>query len=137
MLAESRTSGIVPSQTPPPHTNQQSGLPHPGEYLRLCPLLRNRRPETKNGPNERTNQNSRKIQLSNKVIANLPDAEFKTPVIRMLIEMVEYGCKIEGKVKVMQSKIEGNVQGINSDGKETRTQINGLEQKEEINIQPE
>ena len=78
-----------------------------------------------------------KIQLSDKEIANLPDAEFKTPVIRMLIEMVEYGCKIEGKVKVMQSKIEGNVQGINSDGKETRTQINGLEQKEEINIQPE
>ena len=27
--------------------------------------------------------------------------------------------------------------GTNSDGKETRTQINGLEQKEEINIQPE
>ena len=27
--------------------------------------------------------------------------------------------------------------GTNSDGKKTRTQINGLEQKEEINIQPE
>ena len=30
-----------------------------------------------------------------------------------------------------------NVQGTNSDGKETRTQINGLEQKKERNIQPE
>ena len=30
-----------------------------------------------------------------------------------------------------------NVQGTNSEGKETRTQINNLEQKEEINIQPE
>ena len=30
-----------------------------------------------------------------------------------------------------------NVQGTNSDGKETGTQINDLEQKEEINIQPE
>ena len=30
-----------------------------------------------------------------------------------------------------------NVQEINSDGKETGIQINGLEQKEEINIQPE
>ena len=29
------------------------------------------------------------------------------------------------------------LQGTNSDGKETRTQINGLEQKEERNIQPE
>ena len=39
----------------------------------------------------------------------------------------------EEKVKAMQSKIK--VQGTNSEGKETRTQINGLEQKEEINIQ--
>ena len=29
------------------------------------------------------------------------------------------------------------VQGTNSDGKETGTQINGLDHKEEINIQPE
>ena len=37
----------------------------------------------------------------------------------------------------MKSEIKENVQGPNSEGKETRTQINGLEQKEEINIQPE
>ena len=37
----------------------------------------------------------------------------------------------------MKSEIKENVQGTNSDGKETRTQINSLEQKEEINIQPE
>ena len=70
-------------------------------------------------------------------IANLSDAEFKTLVIRMLTVMVEDGGKIEGKVKAMQSEIKENVQGTNSDGKETGTQINGLEQKEEINIQPE
>ena len=34
-----------------------------------------------------------KIQLSNKDIANLSDAQFKTLVIRMLTEMVEYGHK--------------------------------------------
>ena len=34
----------------------------------------------------------------------------------------------------MTSKIKENVQGANSGGKETGTQINGLEQKEEINI---
>ena len=50
--------------------------------------------------------------------------------------MVEYGCKIEEKVKAMQSEIKKNIQGTNSEGKETGTQINNLEQKEEINIQP-
>ena len=34
----------------------------------------------------------------------------------------------------MQSEIKENVQGTNSEGKETGTQINDLEQKEEINI---
>ena len=38
-----------------------------------------------------------------KEIDNLSDAEFKTLVIRMLTEMVEYGCKIKEKVKAMQS----------------------------------
>ena len=78
-----------------------------------------------------------KIKLSDEEIANLSDAEFKTLVVRMLIEMVEYGCKIEEKVKAMQSEIKENVQGTNSDRKETRTQIIGLEQKGEINIRPE
>ena len=45
-----------------------------------------------------------KIQLSNEEIANLSDAEFKTLVIRMLTEMVEYGHKIE-EVKGMLSEI--------------------------------
>ena len=55
----------------------------------------------------------------------------------MLTEMVEYGHKIEEKVKAVQSEIKENVQGTNSDGKETGTQINGMDQKEERNIQPE
>ena len=37
----------------------------------------------------------------------------------------------------MKSEIKEYIQGANSDGKDTRAQINGLEQKEEINIQPE
>ena len=41
------------------------------------------------------------------------------------------------KVKAMQSEIKKNIQGTNSEGKETRTQINNLEPKEEINIQPQ
>ena len=55
----------------------------------------------------------------------------------MLTEMAEYGCKIEEKVKAMKREIKENIQGTNSEGKETGTQTNGLEQKEEINIQPE
>ena len=51
--------------------------------------------------------------------------------------MVEYGLKIEEEVKAMQSEIKENVQGTNSEGKETGTQVNDLEQKEEINIQSE
>ena len=41
--------------------------------------------------------------------------------------MAEYGYKIEEKVKAMQCEIKENVQGANSDRKETRTQINGLD----------
>ena len=70
-------------------------------------------------------------------IANLSETEFKTLVIRMLIELLEYGHKIEEKVKAMKSEIKENVQGTNSEGKETRTQINDVDQKEERNIQPE
>ena len=76
-----------------------------------------------------------KIELSSEEIANLSDAQFKTLVIRILTEMVECGHKIEEEVKAMQSEIKENVQGTNSVGKETRTQIKDLDQKEEINIQ--
>ena len=50
-----------------------------------------------------------KIELSDEEIANLSDAEFKKLVIRMLTEMVEYGHKIEEKMKAMKSEIKKNV----------------------------
>ena len=78
-----------------------------------------------------------KIQLRHGERANLSDAQFKTLVIRMLTELVECGCKIEEKVNAMQSEKKKNIQGTNSAEKEIRTQISGLEQKKEINIQPE
>ena len=34
------------------------------------------------------------------------------------------------EVKAIQSEIEKNIQGTNSEGKETRTQTNNLEEKE-------
>ena len=78
-----------------------------------------------------------KIELSSEEIANLSDAQFKTLVIRMLTEMLEYGWKIEEEVKAMKCEMKENVQETNSEGKETASQINDLDQKEEINIQPE
>ena len=78
-----------------------------------------------------------KIELSDEEIVNLSDAQFETLVIRMLTEMVEYRPKIEEEVKAMQSEIKENVQGTNSNRKETGTQINDLDQKEEGHLQPE
>ena len=52
-------------------------------------------------------------ELSDKEIANLSDAEFKTLVIRMLTEIVDYGHKIKEEMKAMQSEIKKNIQGTN------------------------
>ena len=41
------------------------------------------------------------------------------------------------QMKDTQNEIQQNIQGTNSDRKETRTQTNNLEQKGKINIQPE
>ena len=53
-----------------------------------------------------------KVQLSNKEIAKLSDAQFKTLVIRKLTELVELGCKLDEKIKAMLSEIKhtGNQQ---------------------------
>ena len=40
------------------------------------------------------------IQLSNEEIAELSDAQFKTLVIRKLTELVEYGHKMEEKLRL-------------------------------------
>ena len=50
-----------------------------------------------------------KIQLSNEVKANLSDAEFKTLVIRMLTELVEYGHKLDEKMQAMLRETKENV----------------------------
>ena len=78
-----------------------------------------------------------KIQVSNEEIANLSDAQFKTLVIKMFTELVESVQKPDEKMKAMLRETKENVQGTNSDVKETGTQINSVDQKEERNIQPE
>ena len=81
-----------------------------------------------------------KIQLSNEQRGNLSDTQFKTLVTRMLQEFTGYFNSIkktQAAMKVALCEIKKHLQGTNSDRKETGTQINDLEQKEEINIQPE
>ena len=55
----------------------------------------------------------------------------------MLTELVEYSRKLDEKMKAILREIKENVQGTNSDRKETGTQIKAVDQKEERNIQPE
>ena len=76
-------------------------------------------------------------ELNEMEISNLSDAEFKTLVVRMLRELTEYGKNMWAEMKVTPSEIKKNSPETNSEGKEARIQINNLEQKKEINIQPE
>ena len=55
----------------------------------------------------------------------------------MLTEVIEFGHEVKEEMKAIQSEIKQNIHGTNSEGKETGTQINDLEQKEEINMQLE
>ena len=65
-----------------------------------------------------------KIQLSNEEIANLSDAQFKTLVIRKFTELVEYGCKVEGKNEEKLRKLQDNFKRFN-------IQIIGVPEREE------
>ena len=47
----------------------------------------------------------------------------------MLTEFVEFDHKLAEKMKAMLRETKENVHGTNSDGKETGTQINGVEKE--------
>ena len=73
-------------------------------------------------------------ELSDEEIANLSDGEFKALAIKMLTDLIELGQKMKKQMKDTHNEIKQNIQGTNSDRRETRTQSNDLEQKEKINI---
>ena len=74
-------------------TRQQWGLPCPGEhYVTGMPRQKKKKAQMK----ERIKV-PEKTQLKDEEIARLSDAQFKTLVIRMLTELVEYGHKLEEK----------------------------------------
>ena len=55
----------------------------------------------------------------------------------MFTELIEFVRKVDEKMKPIPRETKENVQGTNSDAKETGTPINSVDQKEERNIQPE
>ena len=69
-------------------------------------------------------------ELSEMEITNLSDAEFKTLVIRMLTELIEYGKNIREERKVTLSEIKKNLQGTKNREDEAQNQINDLTRKE-------
>ena len=66
-------------------------------------------------------------ELSDEEIANLSDGEFKALVIKILTELIELGRKMKEQMQDPPNEIKQNIQGTNSDRKETRTQTNDLE----------
>ena len=56
------------------------------------------------------------IQLNNEERANLSDAEFKTQVIKMFTEIIEFSHKMKEEMKAIQSEIKENIQGTSSKG---------------------
>ena len=75
------------------HPNPTKWVAPPWWIPKALPLQHNRCSKTKKyGSNERTDQTPEK-ELSDEEITNLSEAEFKTLVVRMLTEMIQYGHK--------------------------------------------
>ena len=119
-------------------TAQQRELPFPGRIPKaLPPYNLSFAPRQRNMAQIKEESRASERELSEEEIANLSDGEFKALVIKMLTDLIELGQKMKKQMKTTQSEIKHNVQGTNSDRKETRSQGNNLEQKEKINIHPD
>ena len=127
-------------------------MPHPGNFLRPCPIQLNRfaRTGSQSSSTSYTETNTGRLpkcgdrnmaqtkeqiktpekELSNKEMASLSGAEFKTQVIRMLTEMIELTGKMKEEMKAMQSQIKENIQGTKSKGKEMGVRTKDLKQNE-------
>ena len=95
------------------------------------------RQKKKSGPNDRILQSSRKNTTKRGRDSQPIGYTVQYTGIKMLTELVEFVRKVDEKMKPMLRETKENVQGTNSDAKEPGTQINGVGQKEERNIQPE
>ena len=89
----------------------------------------------KHGPNERTDQNSRKKTKQNEAKQSIR-CRVQNTVIRMLKELSEHFNsikRIQSEVEDTLIEIKNNLHGNNSKMYETENQINDLEYKEEKN----
>ena len=68
-------------------------------------------------------------ELSDVEIANLSDIEFKTLVVRMLKDLIEYGKSIREEMKAVLREFLKSPRETNSEGMEAGVQINDLEHK--------
>ena len=66
-------------------------------------------------------------ELSDVAITNLLDTGFKTLVIRMPRDFIEYSKSIREEMKPTVTEIEKNSQETNDEGEEAGIQINNLE----------
>ena len=126
---------IVPSLAPPQQAapqQQQRGLPCPGGIPKVPPPYNiSGMPRQRNMAQTKEQSKTLERELSDEEIANPSDGEFKALVIKMHTELTEFGRKMKEQMKDTQNEIKQNIQGTDSDRKETRIQINYLEQKEE------
>ena len=109
---------------PPPHTVSQHldvGYPALVNTRGSAPLCSRCIERKKMAQMKEQIKAPEKIQLRNEEIANLSDAQFKTLVIGMLTELVEFSRKLDEKMKAMKNEIKEDVQGTNSDGKDSGT----------------
>ena len=60
-------------------------------------------------------------ELSNEEITKLSKGEFKALEIKMLTEQIKLAQKMKKQMKDTQNELKQNIQGTNSDRKETRT----------------
>ena len=84
-------------------TAQQPALPRPQGTPKAPPLKVTDKPRQKKKMAQMTEhfKAPEKIQLSEEEIANLSDAQFKTLIIKTLTELVEFGWKIDEKMKAI------------------------------------
>ena len=76
-------------------------------------------------------------ELNEMEITNPSDAEFKSLVIRMLKELIEYGNNTGKEMRVTLNEIKKNPQGTNSREDEAENQINDWEHRKQKNNQSE
>ena len=85
---------MVPSLTPAPHTAPQhskEGCPTPYQVTGVS--------RQRNMAQMKEHIKTPEKEISDEEIDNLSDAEFKTLVIRMLTELIEFGSKMKEEMK--------------------------------------